>query len=90
MAEDKFLYETIGLRAFNNRILMPEISEYAYITDNLKYQLFDWQEKALINFLTYELIRNKENIYSPNHLLFNMATGSGKTLVMAVYNIIEK
>lgn len=83
MANDKFLYETLGERAYNNDVRKPKISEYNYITDNLKYPLFDWQEKALMNFFTNEKLREVEQIIMPNHLLFNMATGSGKTLVMA-------
>ena len=59
----------------------------SYITDNLKYPLYDWQRTALENFLINEKIRSKlikkDEIVSPNHLMFNMATGSGKTLVMA-------
>ncbi|WP_257225252.1 DEAD/DEAH box helicase family protein [Treponema parvum] len=65
-------------------------SDYAiplYITDNLKYPLYDWQRTALENFLVNEKFRSKlikkDEILSPNHLMFNMATGSGKTLVMA-------
>ncbi|WP_443741007.1 DEAD/DEAH box helicase family protein [Treponema berlinense] len=59
----------------------------SYITENLKYELFDWQREALENFLINERTRNKRQKkgeeVSPNHLMFNMATGSGKTLVMA-------
>lgn len=62
-----------------------EIPEY--ITDNLKYSLYEWQKEALENFLVNEVVRNKKikkgEKISPNHLMFNMATGSGKTLVMA-------
>lgn len=83
MSNDKFLYETLGERAYNNDVRKPKITEYNYITDNLKYPLFDWQEKALMNFFTNEKLREVEQITTPNHLLFNMATGSGKTLVMA-------
>ncbi|MCM1321922.1 MAG: DEAD/DEAH box helicase family protein [Bacteroides sp.] len=67
-----------------------EAEDYAvpsYITDNLKYPLFDWQKTALENFLVNERVRKmkakKGEMLLPNHLLFNMATGSGKTLVMA-------
>ena len=64
---------------------IPKIPEY--ITDNLKFQLYDWQKTAIENFLINEngrngKIQNGENL-PPNHLMFNMATGSGKTLVMA-------
>lgn len=59
----------------------------SYITDNLKHPLYDWQREAVENFLVNEKRRSellkKGEILSPNHLMFNMATGSGKTLVMA-------
>ena len=58
-----------------------------YITNNLRYPLYDWQRIALENFLINERLRQKKILkgeaISPNHLMFNMATGSGKTLVMA-------
>ena len=58
-----------------------------YITNNLRYPLYDWQKAALENFLIHEKLRQKKISKSetipPNHLMFNMATGSGKTLVMA-------
>ena len=73
----------------NQKEILDE-SDYAipsYITDNLKYQLYDWQRTALENFFINEKLRSKllkkGEILSPNHLMFNMATGSGKTLVMA-------
>jgi len=55
----------------------------AYITENIKYPLWFWQKEALELFLTNELIRQRENNKEPNHLMFNMATGTGKTLCMA-------
>lgn len=59
----------------------------SYITDNLRYPLYEWQRKALENFLVNEITREKKKSkgekQNPNHLMFNMATGSGKTLVMA-------
>ena len=60
------------------RIEIPE-----YISDNLKYTFFDWQKDALEYFLTYEAIKKIENPNKLTHLMFNMATGSGKTLLMA-------
>lgn len=59
----------------------------SYISDNIRYPLYEWQRTALENFLVNEITREKkkskgENL-APNHLMFNMATGSGKTLVMA-------
>lgn len=59
----------------------------SYITDNLKFPLYEWQKTALENFLINERTRaiktKKGAVLPPNHLMFNMATGSGKTLVMA-------
>ncbi|MGN0730896.1 MAG: DEAD/DEAH box helicase family protein [Treponema sp.] len=58
-----------------------------YIANNLRYPLYDWQKVALENFLIHEKLRQKKiskgETIPPNHLMFNMATGSGKTLVMA-------
>ena len=58
-----------------------------FITDNLKYDLFEWQKSALENFLIFERIAKLTDFPDiknrPTHLLFNMATGAGKTLMMA-------
>lgn len=63
----------------------PKIPEY--ISENLKFPLYDWQKVAIENFLINENGRktkiNSGEKLLPNHLMFNMATGSGKTLVMA-------
>jgi len=81
MAELKKLYEEIGDKAYKLRLPFPEIPEY--ISSNLKYSFFDWQKEAFENLLTYEAIKEIENPNEPTHLMFNMATGTGKTLVMA-------
>ncbi|GAB5053689.1 DEAD/DEAH box helicase family protein [Pediococcus parvulus] len=54
-----------------------EISEY--ITNNLAHTLRPYQNKALSNY-RYTQTQIKPN---PQHVLFNMATGSGKTDLMA-------
>ena len=77
----KYLYETIGATAFESNITKPTIPEY--ILSNLKYELFDWQKRAFQNFLTYQIIKKMKNPNKPTHLMFNMATGTGKTLLMA-------
>lgn len=81
MDNQKYLYEEIKLKAYDLRIVKPTIP--AYITDNLKHNLWDWQVEALENFLIYDKIKEKENTDGPTHLMFNMATGTGKTLMMA-------
>lgn len=81
MADIKNLYETIGEKAFRLRLPFPEIP--AFISNNLKYSFFDWQKSAFENFLTFQSIKERENPNEPTHLMFNMATGTGKTLLMA-------
>jgi type III restriction enzyme len=81
MPDIKYLYETIGGKAYDMGLQKPSVPEY--ILHNLKYNLFDWQDKALISFLTYEAIKERENPNEPTHLMFNMATGTGKTLLMS-------
>jgi type III restriction enzyme len=80
---EKHLFEELKAKAYDLDIPKIKLSDYSYITENLKYSLFKWQEEALINFLTFEAIKEKEEDFEPTHLLFNMATGTGKTLVMA-------
>jgi type III restriction enzyme len=75
------LHETIKVRAYELRILLPEIP--AYISNNLKYEFYDWQKQAFENLITFNTIKEKTNDINPTHLMFNMATGTGKTLLMA-------
>ena len=53
-----------------------------YIKDNLRYSLREYQEIAIYRFLYYMQSKNR---VKPTHLLFHMATGSGKTLLMASF-----
>jgi type III restriction enzyme len=57
----------------------PEIPKY--ISENLRYDFFEWQKQAF----QYLLLNENRAIddKNPTHLMFNMATGAGKTLVMA-------
>ena len=50
---------------------------------NQKFQLRPYQENALKYFLTYLDDYNGKTTQQMNHLFFHMATGSGKTLIMA-------
>lgn len=61
---------------------VKEIEIPNYIISNLKYEFYDWQKEALENFLTSEYMI-QENNDNKRHFMFNMATGSGKTLIMA-------
>jgi len=77
------LYKKINIQKEALKNFSPEIFEIPkYITDNLKHSLFAWQKEALENFLFYQ--NPKSNLKkNPTHLMFNMATGTGKTLLMA-------
>ncbi len=73
-----FLFNQIendpSYQMWERSFIIPE-----YITDNLSKSLRGYQIKALKHFIwLYETDRAKAK-----HLLFNMATGTGKTLVMA-------
>ena len=81
MADTKFLYEQLSDKMREYRLHYSKVP--TYITENIKYNLFDWQQKALEYFLDYQQVKEKENPNTATHLLFNMATGTGKTLVMA-------
>lgn len=58
-----------------------------FVSKNLKYPFFDWQKSALENFLIFDRTKSFKNFpelkNKPTHLLFNMATGAGKTMMMA-------
>lgn len=60
-----------------NALEYSDIEIPLYITQNLSKELREYQVSALKHYL---LQRNKPQT---NHLMFNMATGSGKTLIMA-------
>ncbi len=81
MSEIKNLFDGIKEKAYDYGITKPEIP--IYVLENLKYDFFDWQKEAFEHFLTYQAIKERENPNELTHLMFNMATGSGKTLLMA-------
>lgn len=67
------------------RITISKIELPEYITGNLKHDFWYWQKEALQYFLAYddlyyEYLKPKNE---PTHLMFNMATGTGKTMLMA-------
>lgn len=79
---EKYLYDEI-VEEFGRRYL-TEIPIPNSIADNLNknFELRPYQEEAFQRFVCYF---EKEAHYKvkPSHLLYNMATGSGKTLIMA-------
>ncbi|MGI0407135.1 DEAD/DEAH box helicase family protein [Helicobacter himalayensis] len=61
-----------------------EIEIPSYIQDNLSKELREYQKEALRHYLKQRELHNKGiSGYEGNHLMFHMATGSGKTLIMA-------
>ena len=86
----KKVVESLGEFLFNKIKKDSEYQAFAssfeipkYITDNLSKnrKLRDYQEEALKHFIfLYEV---KKDVKACQHVLFNMATGTGKTLVMA-------
>jgi len=81
MVTDRFLYETLD-SASELGFLKKEIPDF--IKDNLnpKFELRPYQEEAFARF--FHCLNNEfPGKDWPLHFLFNMATGSGKTLIMA-------
>ena len=66
--------DNLGL--FQSTYQTPE-----YLKNNLKDDLRSYQEEAL-RFMHYAQVHKEADVRF-KHLLFNMATGSGKTMVMA-------
>jgi len=79
---EKYLYDRL-MEEFGKRTL-AQIELPASLTDNLnpKYELRPYQVDAFQRFICYFKNNFEFKLYPP-HLLFNMATGSGKTLIMA-------
>lgn len=79
---DKYLYERL-VEEFGRRTL-NDIELPRCLTENLnpKFELRPYQVEAFQRFLCYYEKEFEFKQY-PSHLLFNMATGSGKTLIMA-------
>ena len=76
-----YLYDSL-IKEFGKReVARTEVPNF--VSDNLKYQIRPYQEESFQRFI---LCYNEDFDDKPNrpfHLLYNMATGSGKTLVMA-------
>lgn len=73
-------YDTLSRQGLLNR-LVGDIPEYIESNLNPNFKLREYQKEA-IQRLVYYLKEDKDRAM-PSQLLFNMATGSGKTLLMA-------
>ena len=89
MANNKMLFDWV-----EDRKSMLEEMEQTYffalpefVSNNLKYPFFEWQKSALENFVIFDRTSKLKDFPDiknrPIHLLFNMATGAGKTMMMA-------
>ncbi|HFI0424375.1 TPA: DEAD/DEAH box helicase family protein [Streptococcus suis] len=75
-------YDTVSRSGFKDfRADLPD-----YLTKNLKHPLRPYQQEAIGRYLHYKTDKNR---LIPEQVLYNMATGSGKTLLMATI-ILEK
>lgn len=76
----EFLYEKL-----ENEFVKPQIDAkefYNFVKENLnpKFEFREYQIEAFKRFFYYY---ESVNVKKQNHICFNMATGSGKTLIMA-------
>ena len=88
MANNQTLFEVIENERKAVKKYKPELLEMPEFTSkNLKYDFFEWQKSALENFLIFDRTSELDDFpdlkNKPTHLLFNMATGAGKTMMMA-------
>ncbi len=78
---DQFLYETLDAVS-SMGFLKKEIPDFVKLNLSPKYELRGYQIEAFARF--FHCHKNDfPNKSFPLHFLFNMATGSGKTLIMA-------
>ncbi len=80
MAET-FLHENIKMNFGAKKLRRLSLPQC--IQDNLKHELREYQIHAFQNLLAYYEEDCEDLQTKPNHLLFQMATGSGKTMIMA-------
>lgn len=78
-----FLYDTL-LQEFGKRAI-AKVTVPSHITDNLKlgFGQRPYQQEAFQRFILCDSEDFEGKPKRPFHLLYNMATGSGKTLIMA-------
>jgi len=76
-----FLYDKL-IREFGKRAI-AQVTIPNHITDNLKFGQRPYQIEAFQRFILCDSENFEGKPKRPFHLLYNMATGSGKTLIMA-------
>jgi len=71
---------------FNNPFAKRALAQVTlpnWIYDNLRFSIRPYQEEAFKRYFYLDQEDLEEKPKKPYHLLYNMATGSGKTLIMA-------
>lgn len=86
MGETKKLYEEISVwLSYQSKNFANDLIDG--IASQLKHPLYTWQEQGLKNFIFWDTIHREkmegEGKKNSNHIMFNMATGTGKTLMIA-------
>lgn len=82
----EFLYEKYN-NAVNDGFVDFKKMVQPTLENNLKHSLRDYQKEAIGRYIYYR--KKQKNHQEPEHILYNMATGSGKTLLMAAI-MLEK
>lgn len=79
--KQEYLYQKIEKKIIADTSWYKSIPDY--IASNLRreFQLRGYQRNAIRNFISF--YEDPSLKTSPTHVLFQMATGSGKTLLMA-------
>ena len=78
---EQFLYDTLLTEFGKRELANTEIPDS--IIKNLRYAIRPYQREAFQRFLLFMQNDFDGKQLLPYHLLFNMATGSGKTMIMA-------
>lgn len=81
MAENQFLYEQVDTLQKLGGMNGTEVPKY--ILDNLKYEARPYQTEAFRRFMWFMDTQFEGKQEAPYDITFNMATGNGKTMMMA-------
>ncbi len=77
----RFLYDILNQEFDQSFLTQIEVPDF--ITGNLKHRIRPYQKEAFQRYILFQTEDFEGKPNQPLHLLYNMATGSGKTLVMA-------
>ena len=80
MSSEQFLYQEYD-NLSKYKVLPEKLPSLFKENLNAEFEIRPYQEEAFCRFIYYW--ESSQNRQEPTHLLYNMATGSGKTLIMA-------